>query len=250
MNKIADRIFLITILFILFTLWITYLSKNIILALILASILCLVIGLLIRPRKIKTSLKVDEYLPKLCVMTNKELSDILLKVISKDIHPKVSPKGLITADNKMLIFPMLKMREITADEICKLSESAKRLNYNKIVLIVARYDKAGYDKIKPYLATTVEFLDIEKVLFALQKQALLPEINHKKKVKQRFITLFKNATKRKNGKYFLLTGLSTAFLSIFTPLTLYYLIFSTLMLATSICCYLKKSEQTPSVLNN
>lgn len=249
MNKITDRIVLITILFLLFTLWITYLSKNPLLAIIISAVLCLVIGILIRPRKKKPIIKADEYLPKLCAMSNKDISDMIIKVISSDIHPKISPKGLITADGKMLILPLLKMREITADEICKLSESAKRLSYKKLVLITYSYDKTGYEKIKPYLSTPVEFLGIDKVLNALEKCNYLPEINKKQAVKQKFSILFRSATKRKNGKYFLISGLSTAFLSVFTPLTLYYLIFSTIMLIASIFCFLKKKERTPSVLN-
>lgn len=249
MNKITDRIVLITILFLLFTLWITYLSKNPLLSIIISSALCIIIGILIRPRKKKTVIKADEYLPKLCAMSNKDLGDMIIKVISKDIHPKISPKGLITADGKMLILPLLKMREITADEICKLSESAKRLSYKKLILITYSHDKTGYEKIKPYLSTPVEFLGIDKVLNALEKCNDLPEINKKQVVKQKFSILFKSATKRKNGKYFLISGLSTAFLSVFTPLTLYYLIFSTIMLTASICCFLKKKERTPSVLN-
>ena len=141
------------------------------------------------------------------------------------------------------------MRDISADEICKLSESAKRLRYKKLVLVVHSYDKIGYLKIKPYLSVQVEFLGIDKVLTALEKSNELPEVKEQKVRKQKFITLFHSATKRKNGKYFFLTGISMAFLSVFTPLTLYYLIFSTFMLVTSLCCFLKKKENTPSILN-
>lgn len=249
MNRILDRLILVSILFLLFVLWITYLTKNPITAIIVSILLCLVIGILIRPRKKRTIVRADAYLPKLCAMTNKQISDMIIKVITKSINPKISPKGLISADNKTLILPMIKMRDITADEICKISESAKRLSYKKLILVVNSYDNVGFLKIKPYLSIDVDFLGIDKVLSALEKQNELPEIKNQKIKRQKLLTMFHSATKRKNGKYFLLTGLSMAFLSIFTPLTLYYLIFSTFMLITSIFCFLKKKEVTPSILN-
>ena len=141
------------------------------------------------------------------------------------------------------------MRDVTADEICKISESAKRLSYKKLVLVINSYDKIGYLKIKPYLSVPVEFLEIEKVLLALEKTDGLPEIATQKPRKQKLITMFHTFAKRKNGKYFFLTGISMAFLSMFTPLTLYYLLFSTLMLVMSMCCFFKKKESTPSILN-
>ena len=248
MNKVFDRLMLISILFLIFVLWITYLTKNPLIAIIVSIMLCLVIGIIIRPRKKRTAIHVDAYLPKLSAMTNKQLSEMIIKVLSKEINPKISPQGLISAKDKMLILPMVKMREITPDEICKLSESAKRLCYKKLILVVNSYDKVGYAKIRPYLSVDVEFLGIDKILALLEKSNELPEIQSQKAKRQKLVTFFHSATKRKNGKYFLLTGISMAFLSIFTPLTLYYLIFSSFMLITSMCCYLKKKEITPSIL--
>ena len=84
MNKIFDRLILISILFLLFLLWLTYLTKNPTIAVIVSFLLCLVIGILIRPQKKQPKLNFDTYLPKLSAMTTKQISELLLKVLSKD----------------------------------------------------------------------------------------------------------------------------------------------------------------------
>ncbi len=247
--KLTDRIALISILFILFTLWITYLSKNLIVAVTVSAFMCLIIGVLLHPRRKKSSIKTEDYLPKLCTMAKRELSEMIIKAISTDFHPKLTANGLIILDEKALVLPLLKMREISADEICKLSESVKKLSYKKLVLVLDKYDKHGFDLIKPYLHIPTEIIGIDKVLLSLEKKDSLPKVlSQKKPTKKKFLILYKNATQRKNGKYFLLTGLSTAFLSVFTPLTLYYLIFSSFSLISAIICYTKKKESVPSII--
>ncbi len=248
MARIIDRLVLILILFIIFTLWLTYLTENAFLSICISALLCVLIAILIRPKNKKVKINAENYIPKLSTMRYKEISNLIYGTISEENNPKINEKGLITLNEKTVLIPIVRMSEITADEVCKLSEKIKKAGYSKLILVVAYYDKIGCDKIKPYLAIPVEFLRIEDVLLSLQSKDKLPKIEGKAIVKRKFKMLFSSALKRQNGKYFLFSGLMMAFLSVFTPLTLYYLVFCTFTLGFAFLCFIKKKEKTPSVL--
>lgn len=242
MAKLIDRIALICILFVIFLLWLTYLTGKFVLSLTISFTLCALISILIRPKKNKKTINVESYLPKFATMTKSEINDLLFSVLPDKSEIKVNKNNFIQLKTGEVIIPKIRMTEISADEICKISEQSKRMNYSKIILLVAKYDKTNFEKIKPYLSVPVEILKIENVLESLQNENNLPKLKEESKAKRKFNQAFSSAIKRKNAKYFLVSGISMAFLSIFTPLKLYYLLFATITLILSLLCFIKKHE--------
>lgn len=248
MSKLIDRIVLISIIFIISILWLTYLSKSVTLSIGLSALLCIIVAILIKPREKNKKIKAEDYVPKLSAMKSSELNNLILSVLSDKCAPKITSNNLIVINENELVLPIIRISEVSVDEIRRLSEKTKKKGFQKLILVIASYDKINFAKISPYLATPVEFISFDNVICALNKINALPPLNKAKIKKQKYRELFASALKRKNGKYFLFSGLTMAFLAVFTPLTLYYLIFSTLTLVLAVLCFLKKAEKNPSLL--
>lgn len=248
MAKIIDRIIFVSLLFIIFTLWIIFLSKDVALAICISVGLCIIITILIKPKTPKVKIKAEEYIPKLSSMSKTELNNLILGVLSEKCNPKINEKNLLIINENQLILPIIRMSEISVDEIRRLSNSTQKLGYTKLILVIGTYDKVNFPKIIPYLSVPVEILSVDNLIVSLNKINALPQINKKLVKKQKWKELFAKTLRRKNGKFFLFSGLTMAFLSVFTPLTFYYLTFSTVTLILAGLCLLKKTEQPSSVL--
>ena len=128
-----------------------------------------------------------------------------------------------------------------------MSNSAVRMGYSALTLIVNGYDKDGYSKLIPYFPCKTELVSSKVFIESLKKTDLLPDIPDDKKQKPKLALLLKGIINRKCAKYYLLSGLSMAILAFFTPLTLYYLVFCTISLTLGGLCILKRKEKKPSV---
>ena len=244
MAKIIDRVALIGIIFLTFFLWSVYLTKNIVLGCLLSLMLTLLLSVLVKP---KEKFIPDEYIVKLTTMPLKTLNTLLLKVLNPSMVAKYDENGFISTGDHTLILPNLKHSKLTADEIYALSIQTVQKGYAKLILILNDYDEIGYQKLLPYFHCQVDIIQSKTFINALKKTDLLPTLPTNVKKKPKLNAIIKRAFDRKNAKYFLFSGLTMAFLVLFTPLTLYYLIFCTISLTCAILCLLKRREKKPSI---
>lgn len=243
MAKIIDRVALVGIIFTTFFLWSVYVTKNLLLGVLISLTLTLALSILVKP---KEKFEPDKYVVKLTTFSHSTLNDLLLKVLNPSINAKLDDKGFVSTPDYTLILPLLKHSPVSADELYKKSQSCLRLGYAKLILILNEYDVSGYEKIMPYMPCKTEIVSSKVFVEALKKTDLLPQIptNHKKRPK--LSSLKNNVLARKCAKYYLLSGLTMGFLAFFTPHTLYYLVFCTISLVFGGLSLLKHREKKPS----
>lgn len=243
MAKIIDRVALIGIIFLTFFLWSVYVTKNLILGILISLTLTLTLSVLVKP---KERFEPDKYVVKLTTLPFSTLNTLLLKVLNPSINAKIDDRGFVSTPDYTLVLPFLKHSSITADELYKKSQSCVRLGYAKLVLILNEYDEKGYEKLTPYMPCKTEVVSSKSFVEALKKTDLLPTVPTNKKKKPKLSALKNNVLARKCAKYYLLSGLTMGFLAFFTPLTLYYLVFCTISLTLGGLCLLKRKEKKPS----
>ena len=244
MAKIIDNVILNTLLFAIFTVWATYLTKNLFIGMSISLIIVLIIAILIKPKK-KAKINPDDYVAKLVTTPLHKQIDLFFSILSPNVSP-VLKKGNVTINSDTLFMPYLKFAKINADEIYGKARKAKFSGFKKLILVVNEYDEKDYQKIKQYLPISVELIDVRCAIYALDKANLLPDVPNNKAERPKLSVLFKSAIGRKNFKYFLLSGLSLALLSVLTPLKLYYLTFCTISLSLAILCIIKRKTQKPT----
>lgn len=245
MAKIIDNVILNTLLFAIFTVWATYLTQNLTYGILISAILVLLLAILTKPNNDK-KINPDGYIPKFVTMTNQQLNELIFATLTPQTSPVIK-RGNVILNSNTLLLPHLKFSKISADDIYGKARKAKFSGFKKLILLVNEYDETAFDKIKQYLPVQVEILDVRSLILSLDKANLLPSIPlSTKKVKPKFTALLKTAVKRKNFKYFLLSGLSLLLLSFVTPLKLYYLTFSTISLSFAILCVLKRKAKKTS----
>lgn len=243
MAKIIDRVALVGIVFLTFFLWSVYVIKNLVLGILISLMLTLSLSILIKP---KERFQPDKYVVKLTTLPLSTLNALLLKVLNPSINANLDNRGFVSTADYTLILPLLKFSSVTADELYKKSQFCLRLGYAKLILILNEYDVVGYEKILPYLPCKTEIVSSKVFIQSLKKTDLLPDVPNNKKQRPKLSTLKNNILSRKCAKYYLLSGFTMGFLSFFTPLTLYYLVFCTISLTLGALCLLKRKEKKPS----
>ncbi len=241
MVKIIDRIVLFAILFVIFTLWSTYIIGNIYLGVCLSLIFVLIFGLLTKSNK-KEKFHSSSYIPKLTTLSFNEQNDLFIKIISPELHPRKSNYGLIKIGEDGLFLPCLRFQQLSADEIYRKVVFANRNGYKKLYLLTNDYDTVAFEKIKQFLPISVLVIKTDEAVNALKQENALPSLPINKKNKPKLKAILNSSFKRKNAKYFLLSGISLGFFAFFTPMKLYYLIFCTLSLSAGALCLFKKND--------
>lgn len=245
MPKIIDRIILITILFVIFTLWSTYITQNFFIGISISAILMMIFGLFLKPNK-KIKFNPLNYVNKLTSLSFREQNELFIKAISPRLNPQKDKNGLIKVNETELFLPHLRFSKLPAGEIFRKSLFAQKRGYTKLLLLNNGYDESAFNQIKPYLPIPTELISTTDAIVSLGKLNLLPEIPKSQKKKPAIKEIFKSAFNKRNAKYFLLSGFSLGFLAIFTPLKLYYLCFCTVSLSFSALCFFRKTKKQSS----
>lgn len=154
--------------------------------------------------------------------------ELIARILPSKLEPVIFRDRIITADGKF-VFECYNYDPLGKDDFLKLLYSA----YSEGAKQVYFFGNPDTVELKSYPFSIVS----ADVFFSqLKKNGLLPDAKENP-VKPGLKTVLKSALNRKNAKYFLFSGFVTALLGFFTPLKLYYLIFSGISLLLSVVSF-------------
>lgn len=142
----------------------------------------------------------------------------------------------------ILVFPNYKYSACSAEEIAKFYRIAKERGAKKI-WILSRLNARSLVLFANSLDLDIEFKSSRAVRKFLYDRNMLPEktVKDKKKTPVKWREVLSNIFIKRRAKYFLVAGLSLAFLSLFSPLKIYYAVVAALTLALGLACLIRES---------
>ena len=140
-----------------------------------------------------------------------------------------------------LVFANFKFSPCSMDDIAKFYRTAKELNIAK-VLVLSRLNPRNVVLFANSLDVETEFVSSHKVRKFLIKQNRLPEDLPKKEKKTPVDKreIIRSVFVRKRAKYFLISGITLAFLSLIGPMKIYYAVVSVICLAFALACLFRE----------
>ncbi len=176
------------------------------------------------------------------IMGAEETCKHFMQLIPENYQPRIIDNYIIFEKNhsNILIYPIFKTVAVSTEEFLKMWRLSQKNNV-KTIWMLARERYRNIITLSNSLDGNFFFFSAKKIHTFLVNHNALPEKNFsrkktKDKVKFSFLALSEIFVKRR-AKYFLFSGTILAILSFFVPLTLYYLIMSTIMFGMSIACF-------------
>ena len=168
--------------------------------------------------------------------------------------PQKADSGYIITLNceKTMIFPQYKFSPCSNEDIAKFYREAKKYDVENIK-ILSKLNARQTIMFARELDVNFEFVPSKNVRRYLYNHNALPELIKKEPEKRKSaIEFFKKAPAewkeffssifiKKRAKYFFLSSISMAILSLFTPLKWYYILMSIVTLACGITCVLREN---------
>lgn len=225
-------------------LWMSYFVNSFVEALFISILIFIVLRTLalhiLNRFHIKKNISVWEMSQTLAIMGVEKVCDLLFATVPTIYNPTIDNNCLIFERNnkKILVYPNFKFSNVTGDELVKIWRYAKSKDID-IIWSLARLHQRSVILLAQSLDMEFLFPSAKKLHKFLVSQNAMPEKNfdHKKtKTKINIRESLSNVFIKKRAKLFLFSGLSLALFSIFTPLTIYYLIMATIALALSVTC--------------
>lgn len=243
MNRF-DIIAINTIGIALVLLWVSYFINNFIEALFVSFLVFVVIKTLtlhfLNRFRIKKNISVWELSQTLSIMGIEKVCELLLSTVPTVFNPTIDNNCILFErhNKKVLVYPNFKFAAVSGDELVKIWRFAKEKEVDTI-LSLARLHQRSVILLAQSLDLEFKFPSAKKLhKFLINHNAMpIKNFNHKKtKTKINIRESLSNIFIKKRAKLFLFSGLSLALFSIFTPLTIYYLVMATISLGMSVAC--------------
>lgn len=223
---IVIRILIFLACFFALSLGVDSLLASLLLALVITFILSLIIDAVTGKRKAKGY---NRYLNTLIIGGNQAVFDEVKEITGLD--GEVSENRMLLTDGSY-VFNCVKFGIVTADEIIRYYNRAVSDNVKTVYIISRQIDRKT--------ASIMNYLDIDfvhistKLLYRrTDKSEPVTIKNHSRKP---FLSLFRFALARANAKRYLFTSAALIFMSVFTPLKVYYLVLSGIGILLSVLC--------------
>lgn len=220
--------------FVALSLSIDNLWASILIALVITFILSLIIDAVTGKRKAKGY---NKYLNSLIIGGNKSVFDEVKAITGLD--GELKENRMLLSDGSY-VFNCVKFGIVTADEIIRYYNQAAIAGVKNVYIISRQIDRKT--------ASIMNYLDIDfihistKLLYHRTNKSEPLEIkNHNRKS---FISLFRFALARTNAKRYLFTSAALIFMSIFTPLKIYYLVLGGIGILLSVLCLTPLGDDT------
>lgn len=242
-----DKIVINILGFIVIFIWVNYFIDGFTICLFITALIFIAtrtifIHIINRYYRLK-NITVWEMCQSFAIMGAEEVCKHFTDLIPQSYNPTVIDNCIIFEknDNRILIYPIFKTVAVNTEELLKVWRTAKK-NNAQTLWILAKERYRNIISLSNCLDGNFVFFSAKKIHRFLINHNALPEKNFSlKKTKNRtafsFIMLSELFIKRR-AKYFIFSGLTLALLSFFVPLTLYYLVMSTIMFAMSIACFI------------
>lgn len=230
------------------TLWLTYLTKRVWLAIILAVAIwgCAAVSIthFVGRRKKKREMPLSEMEETLALLSNERICEKALSLFPSACNAEIKGDYLIYTDAGITkaLFPIFKFGAISGDDIAKVNRTSQAVGA-KSVTIAGKLPSRPVLLLAAKLKTPITFIGTSEVRRILIKHNLMPKSARSKPKKSSFKEWkergkrsFSNIFVRRRARLFLLSGCSLAFVSIFSPLKIYYVAMATLsFLLMAIC---------------
>ena len=171
--------------------------------------------------------------------------DLFMQAIPPCFNPTKSDGGLEITVNceKVLVFPNYKFSPTNVEDVGRFYRAAKKCGVQK-VWILGRTCPRSVILFASNLDIEFQFRLSREVRKFLHGRNLLPEkitkqpkkkspVNRRETLSQVFI--------KRRAKYFLLAGISTALLSLFGPLRIYYAVVAVIALSLAVVCLVREN---------
>lgn len=250
MNKL-DRIIATVIFLFLISLWLNRLLSDIISSIFIAVLICFAartIFLHITNRHgDKKTITCQEMLQCFALMGSDGVNEHLLPLFPESAKAEITSGYIFfTRENeKEILFACYRFSPASAEEIAKVYRFAKENGIKKVTLL-SRPMQRQVLLLAKSLPLDFTYIEPRKVHKFLAKHNALPvkEFSFKKKrEKGKGFSLFKetlsNIFTKKRAALFLISGISLGVLSIFTHLTVYYLVMASISLILAAICFFR-----------
>lgn len=205
-----------------------------------------IIHLLNRRRNTK-KIPISQMEDKLALDGIKKQVELFTNATPPCFNPEKFDFGFTVTINceKILVFPNYKFSACSLDDVAKFYRKAKEESINKI-WVLSRLNSRNVILFANNLDVEFVFHSSSEVRKFLATRNALPQIPKKhlakKNTKKANIkSALSDVFVKKRAKYFFLSAFSLAFLAIFTPLKIYYLILSVICIGMGIACLIRES---------
>jgi hypothetical protein len=127
-------------------------------------------------------------------------------------------------DKIILVYNGFKFGALSEEDVAASYRAAKQENIDEIYFFYNTADRRAF-ALANFIEQKIHLMPF-KIFYKLAERAKALPLPSKIKKPRRWGLIFKSAVSYVNIKYFLFASFSTALLSLFTPLRVYYLIFS------------------------
>ena len=246
MAKLFDKIAFVLAIFVISYLWLDYIGLKTPVNLATSFfVLVLVSGLLLHARnryQDKQTISIPEMQTIFALWGVRKTICRLVSTLPQDYDVKVDGQAiLIRSPIKRMYYIGYKFSTPNADDIAKARLIALKYSLDKIYILSKRPKREVFLMMNS-LDLDCEYIENRVVHKYLKLHNALPDkIDSKKRrmPKVKFSEIVNNVFVKSRAKYFAFTGIILAIMSFFTPLTLYYLILSSISLAATIVCLLQ-----------
>ena len=246
MAKLFDKIAFVLVIFILSYLWLNFLGLQTPLNLATSFfVIVLVSGLLLHAKnryQDKQTISISEMQTIFAIWGARKTICRLVSTLPQDYDVKVDGLNiLIRSPIKRMYYIGYKFNPPNADDIAKARLVALKYNFDK-VYILSKRPKREVFLMMNLLDIDCEYIENRVVHKYLKLHNALPEKLASKKRKMPKVKISEvaaNVFVKSRAKYFAFSGILLALMSFFTPLTLYYLILSSISLAAAVVCLLQ-----------
>ena len=248
-NFIIKLLFRFFLFFLLGFIWIRFFLKSLWLSILLSSLISICVIILLEAISTKrakiTRLKIKEKEDAenmfLSLATSKNPIDFFHKLTTKK-HEATKKKSYILIkheDHNVLLYPYTSFAPITPDDITKILSTIQKEKYKKLVICCGDVSKETINFVKNFDAEII-LLDKFQTYSEIYKfYDCFPKItlSYKRTKKESFKELLSFSFNRSRTKSYLLSALVLLFSSLFVQMSLYYAIFSSLLVIFAIISF-------------
>ena len=254
---IVDSLFKFILFFIFNLIWCLYFIKTAWVAILLSIFLSIIFIFLInklttkknnkKSNRLKKEQHIEDIKNTFIYMSNKEILSFFLSLAKTKHDCKMEDNYIEINTNSLpiILCPMFKSGNLSRDDVLDLYKKVKHKNLKRLIIVTNTVDTSIMSISKNFKFET-HILDFKQTYSLLEEYEFYPEVlikrqNSAKITLKQILSLSLN---KKKTKGYLLSALFILFTSFFVRFKVYYLIFSSILLALAIFSYFNPSFNT------
>lgn len=229
-------------------LWALYLAKEpvpaVLMAFLSTAFVCRIGSHFLERKEIKGKISVAS-MENLLALNGFEFQlELIQKATPQYFGPEAIDGGMLLTMNcqKTAVFPNYKYSPSTLEDIAKFYRQAKRHSVAKVYLL-SRANPRNVQVLAASLDIPFTFVPSRKLhRYLYSRNLLMEEVKVKKpRVKRPLKEVLADIFQRRRAKYFFISALSLALITLITPYKIYYLILTTLSVIMGVGCLFAKA---------